>query len=73
MEWFRVGNVSWERPAVFQSAQLLFHRAYPILGYFLANTPIPVLLRNRLAVYMVAATGMISIGLFFGGPNLRKP
>ncbi|MEX2493333.1 MAG: hypothetical protein WD425_16395 [Nitrospirales bacterium] len=39
MEWFLVGNSPWQQPAVFQSAQFLFHGAYPIFGWLLVNTP----------------------------------
>lgn len=72
MEWFLVGNSPWEKPAVFQSGQFLFHGVYPILGYLLVNTPVTVPLRNRLLVYMVAASGVTSIGFFFGDPNLQN-
>ena len=27
------GNSPWNKPAVFQAGQFLFHGAYPILGY----------------------------------------
>jgi len=72
LEWFLVGNSPWNKPAVFQSGQFLFHGAYPILGYLLANSIALELLRNRLLYYMVAASGIMAIGYFFGDPNLRK-
>ncbi|MCA9421981.1 MAG: hypothetical protein KC592_13250 [Nitrospira sp.] len=56
---------------MFQSAQWLFHGAYPILAYLFATTAVTVPLRNRLTVYMAAA-GMTSIGFFFVNPNLQK-
>jgi len=72
LEWFLVGNSPWNKPAVFQLGQFLFHGAYPILGYLLVNTSIPELLRNRLVFYMVAASGITSIGFFLSDLNLRK-
>lgn len=72
MEWFLVGNSPWNKPAVFQSGQILFHGAYPLLGYLLVHFPVPKPLRNRLLFYMVVATGMTAFGFFFSDPNLRK-
>ncbi len=72
LEWFLVGNSPWNKPAVFQSGQLLFHGAYPILGYLLAHTTVPEGLRNRLVTYMLCASVITSIGFFLGDPNLKK-
>ena len=72
LEWFLVGNSPWNKPAVFQSGQLLFHGAYPILGYLVAHTVVEDRLRNRLFIYMVFASGITSIGFFFSDPNLKK-
>ncbi|MGD9851634.1 MAG: hypothetical protein AB7T38_10220 [Nitrospirales bacterium] len=72
IEWFLVGNSPWNKPGVFQSGQLLFHGAYPILGYLLGHFPVPEPLRNRLVFYMLVATGMTAFGFLFSNPNLRK-
>ncbi len=72
IEWFLVGNSPWNKPAVFQSGQFLFHGAYPILGYLLAHRLVPGPLRNRLLSYMVITSAITSIGFVFGDPNLRK-
>ncbi|MDH5427402.1 MAG: hypothetical protein OEZ05_07095 [Nitrospirota bacterium] len=72
LEWFLVGNSPWNKPAVFQSGQLLFHGAYPILGYLVAHTVVADRLRNRLFIYMVFASGITSIGFFLSDPNLKK-
>lgn len=72
LEWFLVGNSPWNKPAVFQSGQLLFHGAYPILGYLLAHSVVASRLRNRLLTYMMITSSITSIGFFVGDPNLRK-
>jgi len=72
LEWFLVGNSPWNKPAVFQAGQFLSHGAYPILGYLLVNATIPKEVRNRWVLYMMAASGITSIGFFLGDPNLRK-
>ena len=72
LEWFLVGNSPWNNPAVFQTGQFLFHRAYPIQGYLLAHGPVPRLLWNRLMKVMGMATVIVVIGYFLGNPNLRK-
>ena len=72
LEWFLVGNSPWNKPAVFQSGQLVFHGAYPILGYLLVHTVVPVRLRNQLLAYMVITSGITAIGFFLSDPNLRK-
>ena len=72
LEWFLVGNSPWNKPAVFQSGQFVFHGAYPILGYLLVRTHIPKALRNRLFSYMVIISGITSVGFFFANPDLRK-
>ena len=72
MEWFLVGNSPWKHPEVFQSGQFLVHGAYPILGYLLVSTPDTSPLRNRLICYMMAASGITSVGFAFGNSNLQK-
>ncbi len=72
LEWFLVGNSPWNKPAVFQSGQLVFHGAYPILGFLLVHTVVPVRLRNQLLAYMVTISGITAIGFSFSDPNLRK-
>ena len=72
LEWFLVGNSPWNKPAVFQAGQFLYHGAYPILGYLLVNVIIPKQIWNRLVVYMLTATGMTSIGFLLSNPDLRK-
>jgi len=72
LEWFLVGNSPWNKPAVFQSGQFLFHGAYPILGYLLAHRLVPGPLRSRLFSYMVITSAITSLGFVFGDPNLRK-
>jgi len=72
VEWFLVGNSPWNKPAVFQSGQFLFHGAYPILGYLLAHRLVPGPLRSRLFSYVVITSAITSLGFVFGDPNLRK-
>ncbi len=72
LEWFLVGNSPWNKPAVFQSGQLLFHGAYPILGYLFAHTIVPDQLWKRLFAYLMVTTGITSIGFLLSDPNLRK-
>ena len=72
LEWFLVGNSPWNKPTAFQFGQFLYHGAYPILGYLLAHTSIPARLRHHLVYYMVAASGITSIGFFLTNLNLRK-
>ncbi len=57
---------------MFQAGQFLSHGAYPILGHLLVNATIPKEVRNRLVLYMMAASGITYIGFFLGDPNLRK-
>lgn len=72
IEWFLVGNSPWNNPAVFQSGQILFHGAYPVLGYLLVRVSVPSLLRNRIVMYMAGATAMTSLGFLYNDPSLRK-
>jgi len=72
LEWFLIGNSPWNKPAVFQSGQLLFHGAYPILGYLLAHIIVPREVGLRLRYYMLAATEITAIGFVLGNPNLEK-
>ena len=72
IEWFLVGNSPWNKPAVFQSGQVLFHGAYPVLGYLLVQVPVSHRLRNWIVLYMAGATAMTGFGFFFSDPHLRK-
>ena len=72
LEWFLVGNSPWNKPAVFQSGQFIFHGAYPILGYLLARSHAPKTLGKRLFSYMLIISGITSVGFFFTNPDLRK-
>ena len=72
LEWFLVGNSPWNKPEVFQAGQLVFHGAYPILGYQLTHTMAPRSLWNRVFAYMTIISALTAIGFFFDDPNLRK-
>lgn len=72
LEWFLVGNSPWNKPAVLQSGQLLFHGVYPILGYLLAHSVISDSLRRYFLKYMMAASGITTIGFAWSNPHLQK-
>ena len=72
IEWFLVGNSPWGNSNAIQSAQLLFHAVYPVLGYRWARSRKGISVKRHIVRYMLLASLVTVAGFLFSAGPLPK-